>query len=233
MSLLEEDPARPVHPARTKNDRVRQVSWLAGRRRSGPPSQNPKVPMAFGPMAHRSQLQGQPGYRTPFPLNPLSGNLSRGGQIPCVAAFRKPRSCRTLAQRRPLSYPRWRNGCPKGLNREVRNGHLAKAGTAPATVIGERFATCHWGLGPEKAARARGTEKSGNRPVAVDPSRGRDVPGGRGLNPLRDDIVRNVEGGSRDDASQLKNDAMARRAWCAATMPATMRFPRRPLRRHR
>jgi len=25
----------PVHPARMKNDRVRQVSWLTGQRRSG------------------------------------------------------------------------------------------------------------------------------------------------------------------------------------------------------
>src|SRR3546814_4112446 len=61
MSSLGFTPVRSAHPVRAKNDGDGQVSWLAGQRRFGPPSQDLLIPMACGPMAHRSQLQGQPG----------------------------------------------------------------------------------------------------------------------------------------------------------------------------
>lgn len=67
----------PVHPARMKNDRVRQVSWLAGRCRSGRLLRTGESQWRNGRMARRLQLQGQPGFLTRFPFDPLRGNLSR------------------------------------------------------------------------------------------------------------------------------------------------------------
>src|SRR3546814_8102491 len=40
-------PVRPEHPVRAKDDGDGQVSWLAGQGRSGPPSQDRLVPMAY------------------------------------------------------------------------------------------------------------------------------------------------------------------------------------------
>jgi len=67
----------PVHPARMKNDRVRQVSWLTGQCRSGRLLRTEMSQWRNGRSARRLQLQGQPEFRTPFPFDPLSGNLSQ------------------------------------------------------------------------------------------------------------------------------------------------------------
>jgi len=67
----------PVHPARMKNDCVRQVSWLTGHRRFGRLLRTISSQWHSGRSARRLQLQGQPGFCTPFPFDPVSGNLSR------------------------------------------------------------------------------------------------------------------------------------------------------------
>ena len=71
MPSLGDCPARPTHPGRPMDDSDGQVSWLAGQclglRRL---LRIVETPMAYGAKARRSQLQGQPGYRTPFPFDP-------------------------------------------------------------------------------------------------------------------------------------------------------------------
>ncbi len=74
----------PVHPARMKNDCVRQVSWLAGQGRSGRLLRTFQSQWRVGRMARRLQLQGQPGVLTRFPFDPLWGNLSRRGNYRAV-----------------------------------------------------------------------------------------------------------------------------------------------------
>src|SRR5690606_23067673 len=77
---------RPAHPDRTENDGDRQVSWLADQGRCASPSQQSFRPWPSGPpvaydaRASRLQLREQPEFHTPFPFNPLSGNLTRPWQ---------------------------------------------------------------------------------------------------------------------------------------------------------
>src|SRR5690606_22238026 len=77
---------RSAHPDRAENDGDRQVSWLADQRRCTSPSQKSFRPWPSGPpvaydaRASRSQLREQPEFHTPFPFNPLSGNLTRPWQ---------------------------------------------------------------------------------------------------------------------------------------------------------
>lgn len=67
----------PVHPARMKNDCVRQVSWLAGQRLSGRllRTDGPNGVVAGWLAAY--SCRGSPGLSPEFPFDPLAGNLSR------------------------------------------------------------------------------------------------------------------------------------------------------------
>jgi len=85
-----------------------------------------RAPMAWWPMALRSQLQGQPRSLTAFPFNPLSGNLKLGRRI-CEGEARGKLivQSRSLACAADPPYQGRRNGCPQGLNREVRQAGIA------------------------------------------------------------------------------------------------------------
>ena len=107
----------PVHPARMKNDRVRQVSWLTGQGCSGRLLRTEMSQWRNGRSARRLQLQGQPEFRTPFPFDPLSRGTCRNCAL---IATGRVLQVRMLARIAALLYPQRRNGCPKGLNREVR-----------------------------------------------------------------------------------------------------------------
>ena len=69
MSLREELPRSAGTPC-PDEERQRQAGLLAhGSAPFRPPSQDWNSPNGKWPMAHRLQLQGQPGHYTQFPLN--------------------------------------------------------------------------------------------------------------------------------------------------------------------
>ncbi|TCU56116.1 hypothetical protein EDF58_106410 [Novosphingobium sp. PhB57] len=143
-------PVRPAHPVRSKNDGVRQVSWLTGQCHFGRLLRDLHPQWRIGRTARRLQLQGQPGHSPAFPFDPLAGNLSLErpypGGVPRARARRLRLPCPTLALVLSCACALWRSaigppgqGCPQGLNREVRARGVIplESGTAPATVTGD------------------------------------------------------------------------------------------------
>lgn len=151
LSLREEHPRSPGTPC-PDEERLRQAGLLAhGSAPFRPPSQDFVRPNGMWPIALRLQLQGQPEFQTPFPLNPFSGNLSRRGRYNALQHYASPDAC--VVARTGIS--RGRNGCPQGLNREVRSSRKAAIGTAPATVSGERSAIMPLGFPLRRRRKAR------------------------------------------------------------------------------
>lgn len=136
-------PVRPAHPVRTKNDGVRQVSWLAGRCRSGRLLGAVKPQWHDGRWLSAHSCRGSRGLEPRSLSIPLRGTCRLGRRIIAWrVAGKRVVQMRTLACRFNRPYCRRRNGCPQGLNREVRHdGPPSRSGTAPATVAGERLAT--------------------------------------------------------------------------------------------
>jgi hypothetical protein len=125
--------------------------------------------------------RGSPGLEPAFPFDPLAGNLSQGR--PYRLALRRARggACRALHRSAKCHSPASARGARKGLIGKSGPRKLSvAAGTAPATVTGDapRYHAIE-AAASRRRRKARGSGKSGNRPFAVDPSRGRDVPGGR------------------------------------------------------
>jgi hypothetical protein len=72
----------------------------------------------------------------------------------------------TLAAPRDIAYRGSRIWCPKGLNREVRNGgSSAEPGTAPATVTGERIANMPLGASALEKAATSATIREVRKPA--------------------------------------------------------------------
>ena len=192
--LCRENLERSVHPARTKNDRVRQVSWLAGQCRTGRLLRTVKSQWRDGRSARRLQLQGQPGVRTPFPFDPLSRNLSRGGQISPVLSSRKRES---LPNRAILLIRAAVTGARKGLIGKFGRRESAVSVTAPATVTGERVATRPLGFFPRRRRRRDDPGSQETGPLSSFFRAGGMYRADEGL-PLADDMCAFVaEGGLR------------------------------------
>ena len=90
MSLREELPRSAGTPC-PDEERQRQAGLLAhGSAPFRPPSQGCNSPNGMWSVAHRLQLQGQPGHYTQFPLNPLAGNLSLSAGYSALQHFATP-----------------------------------------------------------------------------------------------------------------------------------------------
>jgi len=76
------------------DDGGKQVSWLVAEVRASPSRQAASLgsrgpTSGFWRAANHLQLRGQPGFHTRFPLNPLTGNLSRGARMKSAPAIVK------------------------------------------------------------------------------------------------------------------------------------------------